>query len=81
MKICYDKLSYKWVPFKVVRAYVLVVLVLSLIGPVQYDYDFLYAFFMNFVYYCIPALNMARNGKGKYIRPAFIMERDVESIG
>ena len=63
MKICYDKLSYKWVPFKVVRAYVLVVLVLSLIGPVQYDYDFLYAFFM--ILYIIAFLLLTWLGMAK----------------
>lgn len=63
MKIYYDKLSYKWVPFKVVRAYVLVLLVLSLIGPVQYDYDFFYAFLM--VLYIIVFLLLTWIGMAK----------------
>lgn len=71
MKIYYDKLYYKWIPFKVVRAYVLVLLILSLVGPVQYDYDCFYAFLT--VLYIIAFLLLTWLGmaKGSIYTPSY----------
>lgn len=39
-----SKLKYKWLPFKLFSLYILGLLLLSLVGPVKYGYDFFYAF-------------------------------------
>lgn len=63
MKIYYNKLSYKWIPFKLFRTYVLLLLILSLIGPVRYEYDYFYAFLM--VLYIIAFLILTWVGMAK----------------
>ena len=46
MKLFYNKLPYKWIPFKILSTYVFLLLILSLIGPVRYKYDYFYGFLM-----------------------------------
>lgn len=39
MKIIYEKKSYKWLPFKYLSIYILVLLFLSICGPIKFEYE------------------------------------------
>lgn len=76
MKIHYSNLPYKWIPFKCLRTYVLLLLILSLAGPVKYEYDYFYAFFM--VLYIIAFLILTWIGMAKgsvYAPPCYGTDR------
>ncbi|MBY4966244.1 hypothetical protein FAJ35_05820 [Streptococcus suis] len=49
MKIIYDKVAYKWLPYKVLVGYILSLLILSIIGPVRYNFD-IFALLMVILY-------------------------------
>ncbi len=81
MKIYYSNLPYKWIPFKCLRTYVLVLLILSLIGPVKYEYDFFYALLM--VLYIIAFLILTWIGMAKgsaYTPPCYGTVREKNKL-
>lgn len=71
MKIYYDKRSYKWIPFKLVRTYVLVLLILSLFGPVKYEYDYYYAILMALYIITFLILTWIGMAKGSIYVPSY----------
>lgn len=71
MKIFYDNLPYKWIPFKCINVYVLTLLVLSLVGPVKYKYDFFYAFLMALYIGAFLVLTWMGMAKGSMYTPVY----------
>lgn len=42
LKLYYNKTSYKWLPFKMITAYIIGLLILAIIGPVRFEFDYFY---------------------------------------
>lgn len=75
-KKTYSKKKYKWLPFKFVAVYTLILLVLAFIGPVRYEFDFFPAVLV--VFYIVGFLVVTKIGMNEAYsyKPRYVANRN-----